>query len=79
MSQLDTGWLDTQYNNRARVPEHMAIIDRWRQASQLVREQSPDQETRENFDLEFASSRGSWFWDRILPLEPKRPLPWSPA
>ena len=41
MSQLDTGWLDTQYNNRARVPEHMAIIDRWRQASQLVREQSP--------------------------------------
>ncbi|MBT9594724.1 MAG: alpha/beta hydrolase [Vitreoscilla sp.] len=41
MSQLDPGWLDTQYNNRARVPEHVAIIDRWRQASQLVREQSP--------------------------------------
>lgn len=41
MSQLDPGWLDTQYNNRARVPEHAAIIDRWRQASQLVREQSP--------------------------------------
>lgn len=40
MSRLDPQWLDAQYNNRARVPEHAAILDRWRQASQLVRSQA---------------------------------------
>jgi arylformamidase len=40
MSRLDPQWLDAQYNNRARVPEHAAILDRWRQASQLVRSQT---------------------------------------
>ncbi|MEK8029537.1 alpha/beta hydrolase [Ideonella sp. DXS29W] len=40
MNLLDTQWLDAQYNNRARVPEHAAIFDRWREASRLTREQS---------------------------------------
>jgi arylformamidase len=41
MSRLDDPqWLDAQYNNRALVPEHAAIFDRWRQASQLVRDQT---------------------------------------
>lgn len=40
MSRLDPQWLDAQYNNRARVADHAAIFDRWRQASQLVREQT---------------------------------------
>ncbi len=40
MSQLDPSWLDAQYDNRARVPDHPAIFERWRQASQLVREQT---------------------------------------
>jgi arylformamidase len=40
MSQLDPSWLDAQYNNRQRVPDHQAIFERWRQASQLVREQT---------------------------------------
>lgn len=40
MSRLDPQWLDAQYNNRARVPEHAAILDRWREASQLVRSQA---------------------------------------
>lgn len=40
MSRLDPQWLDAQYNNRARVPEHAAIFERWRQASRMAREQS---------------------------------------
>lgn len=40
MSRLDPQWLEAQYNNRARVPEHAGIFDRWRQASQLVRSQT---------------------------------------
>jgi arylformamidase len=40
MSRLDPQWLDAQYNNRALVPEHAAIFDRWRHASQLVRDQA---------------------------------------
>lgn len=40
MSRLDPQWLDAQYNNRARVPEHAGIFDRWRHASQLVRSQA---------------------------------------
>jgi len=34
----DPAWLETQYNNRARVPEHGAIFERWRAASALARE-----------------------------------------
>ena len=33
----DGAWLDTQYNNRARVPEFAAIFERWREASALAR------------------------------------------
>jgi arylformamidase len=33
-------WLDQQYDNRARVPEHERIFARWREASALVRERS---------------------------------------
>lgn len=40
MSRLDPQWLDAQYDNRARVPEHAKLFERWRRASQLVREQS---------------------------------------
>lgn len=40
MSRLDPQWLEAQYNNRARVPEHAGILDRWRQASQLVSSQA---------------------------------------
>jgi arylformamidase len=34
----DPVWLETQYNNRARVPEHGAIFERWRAASALARQ-----------------------------------------
>jgi arylformamidase len=40
MSRLDPAWLDAQYNNRARIPEHLQILDRWTRASALAREQS---------------------------------------
>ncbi|MCR5886047.1 alpha/beta hydrolase [Rhizobacter sp. J219] len=38
MTTFDPGWLDVQYNNRARVPGHQQIFERWRLASARVRE-----------------------------------------
>ena len=36
----DSAWLDVQYNNRARIPDHAAIFERWRRASEMTRAQS---------------------------------------
>lgn len=38
MTAYDPAWLDAQYNNRARVPEHERIFERWAVASARVRE-----------------------------------------
>ena len=35
----DADWLDQQYNNRARIPDHAAIFARWSEASALARTQ----------------------------------------
>lgn len=41
MTQAPTPqWLDEQYDNRARVPEHESFFAGWREASALVREKS---------------------------------------
>lgn len=40
MSRDDPQWLNAQYDNRARVPEHAAIFERWREASRLARAQA---------------------------------------
>jgi arylformamidase len=40
MSRPDPAWLDAQYNNRARIPEHPQILQRWADASALAREKS---------------------------------------
>ncbi len=40
MTSLDPDWLDRQYNNRALVPEHPEILDRWSRASALARDKS---------------------------------------
>ena len=40
MTSLDPAWLDKQYNNRARIPEHAEIFERWDEASALAREKS---------------------------------------
>jgi arylformamidase len=35
----DPAWLDAQYNNRARVPEHAQHLARWAESSALARSQ----------------------------------------
>lgn len=37
MPRLDPAWLDLQYNNRARVPEHPQVLERWVLASEFAR------------------------------------------
>ena len=37
----DPAWLDDQYNNRTRIPEHPQIFERWRRESALSRAQTP--------------------------------------
>ena len=42
MTRLDDlDWLDAQYNNRARIPGHAAIFERWRRDSARARTESP--------------------------------------
>jgi arylformamidase len=41
MTRHDPVWLDAQYNNRARVPDHAEVFARWVQASALSRRESP--------------------------------------
>lgn len=38
MTLYDPAWLDAQYNNRLRVPEHGQVLQRWALASARVRE-----------------------------------------
>jgi len=38
----DAAWLDQQYNNRARIPEHPRIFRSWADASALTRQQHAD-------------------------------------
>lgn len=40
MTPPDPDWLDTQYNNRAGIPEHPQILARWARDSALARENS---------------------------------------
>ena len=39
-NRRDPDWLEAQYNNRTRVPDHAQVLGRWAQASALVRERS---------------------------------------
>lgn len=38
--RLDAPWLHAQYNNRDRVPDHAAVLQRWAEASALARQGS---------------------------------------
>ena len=40
MSRLDPAWLDVQYDNRARVPDHPRIFEQWARESAIARERS---------------------------------------
>ena len=51
--RLDPVWLDAQYNNRALIPEHAAILQRWAAASAAARAGSAAQ-----FDIAYGSGPG---------------------
>lgn len=40
MSRPTPAWFDAQYNNRARIPEALQILERWASASALTREKA---------------------------------------
>jgi arylformamidase len=40
MTSFDPAWLDAQYNNRARIPEHASIFARWGRGSEVARDRS---------------------------------------
>ena len=42
MPRPSPAWFDTQYNNRARIPEHPAILQHWHDASVQARERHAD-------------------------------------
>jgi len=51
--RLDPDWLETQYNNRTRVPDHAAVFAGWAEASALARAHSPAQ-----LDLRYGNHPG---------------------
>jgi arylformamidase len=51
--RLDPAWLDTQYNNRARVPDHARVLASWAEASALARAAS-----RPHLDLRYGEGAG---------------------
>lgn len=51
--RLDPAWLDTQYNNRALVPDHARVFAGWAEASALARAHGPAQ-----LDLRYGSGAG---------------------
>ncbi len=53
-SNLDPAWLDEQYDNRRRVADYPAVLDRWQQASKLARDSTPDA----RLDVRYGSGGG---------------------
>ena len=68
MTTLDPVWLDRQYNNRARIPEHPEIFERWERASSLAREKSVCQ-----IDLPYGKAPHESL-DVFLPTREKAPI-----
>ncbi len=63
MARIDPAWLDVQYNNRARIPEHPQIFERWSERSALVREHSAAR-------LDLAYGRGPNETLDVFPAQP---------
>ena len=66
MPRHSTAWFDEQYNNRARIPEHPAILRHWLDASVRARARHPDMveaayghAPRERLDIFPATAAGS--------------------
>src|SRR5690242_20203043 len=53
MSLDDPAWLDAQYNNRARVPDHPQHLAGWAESSALAR-----QKMRSQLDVRYGSEDG---------------------
>jgi arylformamidase len=53
MSLDDPAWLDAQYNNRARVPDHPQHFARWAQSSALARDK-----LRSQLDIRYGGEAG---------------------
>jgi arylformamidase len=64
-----TAQLEAQYNNRARVPEHAQIFQRWEAAAALVRAQTPGAA----LDLRYADGEGGTL--DVFPPAPGAPVP----
>lgn len=67
--QTDPDWLEAQYNNRARVPEHGEILARWAQASALARSGAP----AARLDVPYGSGPGETL-DIFPAAEPGAPV-----
>ena len=52
--RLDPVWLDAQYNNRARVADHVQVLANWAQASALARSGAPQAQ----LDLPYGAGAG---------------------
>lgn len=66
MQSASPAWFDEQYNNRARIPEHPAILRHWSEASARARDRHPDMieaayggDPRERLDVFPAKTPGS--------------------
>ncbi|MDE2368442.1 MAG: alpha/beta hydrolase [Burkholderiales bacterium] len=64
----DTVWLESQYDNRARVPGHAVTFERWRRASAWAREHSLS-----HLDLRYADDPGATL-DLFTTTTPKAPV-----
>jgi arylformamidase len=68
MPQPSPEWLDAQYNNRARIPDHPQIFARWANASALARQQAPCQ-----LDVPYGDGAGETL-DVFLPEQANAPV-----
>jgi arylformamidase len=67
MSLTDPAWLDVQYNNRARIPEHPQIFSRWVESSKLARER-----LKCTLDVRYGDQPGETL--DIFPAQPGGPV-----
>jgi len=70
--RLDPAWLDTEYNNRARVPDHARVLAGWAEASALARAASAS-----HLDLRYGEGAGETL--DLFPAAPAAPAGAAPV